>query len=60
MVSKSEREAYERGKSDRDYTLDNPVGALIGGVGTPPSNPSEREAYDKGLSGKQLDDDKKR
>jgi hypothetical protein len=59
MVSKSERDAYEQGQSDRDYALDNPIGAIIGGVGTPPSDASEREAYDKGLSGRQLDDDKK-
>ena len=60
MTTRDERQAYERGRSDRQYTLNNPIGALIGGVGTAPSDPSEREAYSKGLQGKQLDADKKR
>lgn len=56
-VSKDDRDAYERGTSDRDYTLNNPIGALIGGVGNRPEDPSRGEAYDKGLRGEQLDGD---
>ena len=59
-MNRSERDAYEKGRSDRAYALGNPIGAMIGGVGTPPSGQSEREAYSKGLSGKQFDGDKKK
>jgi hypothetical protein len=57
MVSKEERDAYERGQADRDFANNNPVGYLFGGGETPPTDPSERAAFDKGLSGKQLDED---
>jgi hypothetical protein len=59
MVSREEREAYERGQDDRE-AQDNPIGYLL----TPPEwegdTEAEREAFDKGLSGEQLDGDKNR
>jgi hypothetical protein len=50
-VSKDDRDAYKKGKSDRKFALNNPVGALFGGVGNPPSDSDERKAYEKGLKG---------
>jgi hypothetical protein len=56
-ISKDDRDAYEQGKSDREYTLNNPIAAMIGGVGNRPEDQSKGEAYDKGLRAEQLDDD---
>ena len=64
MVSREDREAYERGRDDTKWENDHPIGSIPGQIidavtgGGFKGSKSEESAYDKGRSGESLDDDK--
>ena len=53
-VSKKDREAYDRGKKDRDRSV---LEIVTQHIVNPP--PADNPAYEKGQKGEQLDADKK-
>lgn len=62
MVSKEDREAYERGRDDAKWESDHPISSIPSHIvdsatgGSFRGSKSEESAYDKGHSGEQLDD----
>lgn len=58
MVSKKDREAYDRGQKERKYIRDHPISYLISPSEHEGDTESEKAAFKKGLRDERLDSDK--